>query len=119
MNFNIEFYQDHSGVFGRKLFARWNGKWEDFDELTPEQIEIIFTHVCHISSKAKQALLALSKHIAGKKELLKQFIFCNWSSLDQKFDIGDDILHFEKIECPHKNSGKCPYKGIGVICIKH
>jgi hypothetical protein len=117
---NIEFYFDTTGFLQKKIWVKiGNQPFDDFDKLTPEEIETMFHYITEYSSKAHQALLHLSRHIrTGKRDILKQFIHCNWIIIDSKPDIGERILNFEAVCCPHKNSGQCPYDGIGKVCIK-
>ncbi len=115
----IEFYFDKSGTFQKHIYCKIDGvNWDHYEDLSPEQIELIFNHLLTFT-KARIALLHLSKSMPGnKKEILQQFILCNWSSLDNKWDITDKQLNFEKVECPFKSNNKCPFQGYGIVCIK-
>lgn len=117
----IEFYFDFTGCFLKKIYFKLgNQVWRDFEELTNEEIEAIYSEIKKLSHKAFQGLLHLSHYIkTGKRDILRQFIFCNWTVLDKKWDINDRSLNFEYVECPHKHTGNCPYDGKGIICIKH
>ncbi|NQU34241.1 MAG: hypothetical protein HQ521_13505 [Bacteroidetes bacterium] len=120
MNIQIEFYSDKSGTFKKGINLKWDTQeWRRFDELTPEEIEIVWDAVIR-HPKAKAGLLHLSKSFPGnKKEILKQFINCNWTKLDNRLDINGRKLQFENVSCPMKSTGNCPYNGIGIICIRH
>jgi len=117
----IEFYFDKTGTLQKKIWVKFDGVpgWDDFDKLSPEQVESIFGRALK-NKRAHSALIQLSKFITGKNEILKQFIHCNWSVLDKIWDIGEpDIdLNFESVQCPHKHSGNCPFDGKGLVCIK-
>ena len=117
----IEFYQDKTGTLKKELYLKWVGiGWKKIDELTPLQIEMIFDVISN-HPKIRAAFMHLAQfndQFPSKKELLIQVILCNWTRLDNKLDIDDKRLQFEKVECPFKHSGKCPYKGIGIVCIK-
>jgi len=118
----IEFYFDHSGFFQKKIYFKLGDRpgWEDFENLTPEEIETIFKSMIDLSPKAHEALLHMSRYIhTGKKDILKQFIHCNWTVLDRKWDISDQALNFESVECPHKHTNNCPFSGKGIICLKN
>lgn len=117
----IEFYFDQSGYFQKKIYFKLGDQpgWEDFEKLTPEEIETIYCSMVKLSAKSHSALLRLSRYIrTGKKDILKQFIYCNWTVMDKHWDISDHGLNFEAVECPHKHSGNCPYEGKGIICLK-
>jgi hypothetical protein len=116
----IEFWNiKKSDIFPAGIYMkRLKGEWTLFDELTPEEIEEIYCTMLK-DYRAKRALLHLSKSFPGdKKRILKQFITCNWGKLDNKWDISDKKLQFEKAHCPFKISGNCPFKGKGLVCIK-
>lgn len=106
----IEFYKDHSGCFKAVLYFRFEGQlWEEFDKLTPEQTEIVFSHLLKFE-EAKRAMLILSKTFPGdKKSILRQFIGCNWLELDDHIDITDSKLNYEYVPCPMRNAGTCPW----------
>ena len=116
----IEFYFDHTGYFQKKIYFKVADQvWRDFEELTNEEVESIYCEIVAYSEKAHHALLLLSRSIrTGKRDILKQFIHCNWTVLDSKPDIGERILNYEAVPCPHKHSGNCPFSGMGTICIK-
>lgn len=115
-----EFYFDKTGTFQKKIYVKIGTRiWDDFDKLSEEEIEVMFNKIVQLNAKAHAALLHLSRFIKGKREILRQFIFCNWTKLDQRWDINDCSLDFEDIDCPHKHSGNCPYNGQGIVCIKY
>ncbi len=116
----IEFWNNTNGkIFQPGIYVKHIfGDWRMLDDLTPEEIEIIFNRVVK-EDKARVALIMLSNVFPGeKKKILKQFITCNWGLLDNKWDISEKKLQFERVPCPFKISGNCPYKGKGIICIK-
>jgi len=114
-----EFYYNWTGDLQKKIYIKFEDTiFDDMDKLSPEMIEEIFD-IIKRNPKVKKALLHLSTYFPGdKKEILERFIFCNWTELDGKWDINDRKLNFEKVNCPFKNNGKCPYKGKGIVCIK-
>lgn len=114
----IEFYKDRTGVFKPVIYFKFDGQiWEPFENLTPEQIEIIFFRVCEFH-EAKRALLSLSKFFPGdKRSILRQFIECNWLELDDRIDITDAALNYEYVPCPRRNAGTCEWGA--EICMKH
>lgn len=114
----IEFYKDHSGTFRPVIYFRFEGQvWEAFDTLTPEQIEQVFFHICKFD-EAKKALLHLSKFFPGdKKQILRQFIECNWLELDDHIDITDTRLNYEYVPCPRRSAGTCEFGA--AICMKN
>lgn len=120
MKIEIEFYADKTGCFKKGINLKWNNQeWRDFNDLTPEEIEVIWDAIIQ-NPKVKAALLLLSKSFPGnKKEILIVFINCNWTKLDNKLDISGRKMQFENIHCPHKHTGHCPYNGKGIVCIKH
>lgn len=115
----IEFYQDFSNTFKRVLYFRFGSEiWREFTELTPVEIETIFCHLMKFP-EAKIALLHLSRHFkTDKTDLLKRFIQCNWTSLDNKFDITAKRLNYEYVHCPYKGHGNCLFDGEGKVCQK-
>ena len=84
---NIEFFKDRTGCFKPVLYFKFAGQgYSTFEDLTPEQIEVIFFHICEFP-EAKKALLSLSRHFPGNKPaILRQFIECNWLEMDDKID---------------------------------
>jgi len=117
---SIEFYFSLNHVFEQKIYVRWDirSQWLSFDELTPIEIEHIFSR-CMKDHKAKMALLHLSreKFNGDKAAALKQFIMCNWTEIDQVYDITPSRLNFERVPCPFKST-QCPFRGKGLVCIK-
>ena len=120
MNIQIEFYADKTGCFKKGINLKWNNtEWRKYNDLTPEEIEAVWD-VVKSDPRAKTALLHLSRFYPGdKKEILRQFIMCNWTKLDNRLDIADNKLQYENINCPFKSTGNCPYKAKGIVCIKH
>ncbi len=114
----IEFYKDHTGTFKPVLYFKFEGaNFEDFDKLTPEEIETIFDHICKFD-EAKKALLHLSRFFPGnKKQILLQFISCNWLELDDMVDITDTRLNYEFVPCPRRSAGTCEFGC--KICMKN
>jgi len=122
MKIEIEFYSDNTGTVKKGINLKWNGQdWKKFDDLDDIQIEMIFTRV----TKDKRAgsafmhLASIPEYKSNRRKILKRFIHCNWTKLDNKLDITDRKLIFENVSCPFKASVDCPYKGLGIICIKH
>lgn len=116
----VEFYFDNSGYFQKKIYVKIGTRiWEDYDNLSVEEIETMFDQTRKLSKRAHAALLHLSQFISGKKEILRQFIFCNWTALDNRWDISDRNLCFENVQCPHKHTGNCPYNGKSIVCLKN
>jgi hypothetical protein len=106
----IEFFKDRSGCFKPVLYFKFEGQvYETFDKLTPEQVEVIFSHLLGFP-EAKTALLQLSKHYPGNKPaILRQFIECNWLEMDDKVDITERRLNYEYVPCPMRGANTCPY----------
>lgn len=117
---SIEFYFSMNHVFEQVIYVRFSMRdgWIRYDELTPIEIEEIFNR-CMQDAKAKTALLHLSraKYNGDKAATLKQFIMCNWTEIDQVYDITPQRLNFERVPCPFKST-ECPFKGKGIVCIK-
>ena len=116
----IEFFLDKTNTIQKVIFLKWDDQeWQKLNELSEIQIEIIFDKVSKFP-KARKAFMHLAKldEFSTKREILKQFIFCNWTKLDNKLDITDHKLQFEDINCPFKGAGNCPFKGENIICIK-
>lgn len=116
----IEFYKDKTGCFQKGINLKWDDQeWRKFEDLTPEEIEHVWDTIAKFS-KVKTALLHLSNFKPGnKKEILRQFINCNWTKLDNRWDIANRKLQFENVSCPFKSTGNCPFSGQGIVCIKH
>lgn len=117
----IEFYMDKTGCFPKKIYFKMGTRvWTAFDELTNEEIEEIYLQIRKLDMRAYQGLIHLSRFITGgKREILRQFILCNWTVLNKEWDISDRQLRFEYVDCPFKHNNNCPYKGKGLVCIKH
>ena len=115
----IEFFMDKTGCLKKSIYFKLDqGEWSDFEKLSPEQLETVFSHLLKFD-KARMALLHLSGFFPGnKRDILRQFILCNWTRLNNRMDISDRKLDFEYIDCPFKHSDACPYKGKGIVCIK-
>ncbi len=115
----VEFYLDFTGTFKKVIYVKLGrDAWTEFDKLTPEHIEEIFTLLCRFPG-AKESLLYLSKFFPGnKRAILEQFIKCNWTVLNKPWDITDERLNFEDVQCPFKGGGNCPFQGEGLICRK-
>lgn len=116
----IEFFLDKTNTFQKVINLKWDDQeWQKLDDLSAIQIEMIFDTVAKFP-KARKAFMHLSnlKNYNTKKEILKQFIFCNWTKLDNKLDITDHKLQFENIECPFKGAGNCKLNGENIVCIK-
>lgn len=117
---SIEFYFSMNHTFEQVIYLRFSmrSEWIRYNDLTPIEIDEIFNR-CMADTKARTALLHLSR--AGfngdKKAALEQFIMCNWTEIDQIYDITPQRLNFERVPCPFKNT-KCPFKGKGIVCIK-
>ena len=116
----VEFFLDKTGAVKRELYFKMgeNGEWLKYDLLTDIQIESIFD-LMKSHPNAFEALMKLSHFISGRRDILKQFILCNWTSMDRHWDISDNQFRFETVDCPFKSSSNCPYNGIGQVCIKH
>lgn len=115
----IEFYADKTGCFQKGINLKWDGReWLKFDELDQLQVEMIYDRVKK-DSRAERAFWQLHNHngMNNKRDILHQFILCNWTTLDQKLDISSEKLNFENVPCPFKSNDKCPY-GRGIVCIK-
>jgi hypothetical protein len=117
---NLEFYMDYTGTVQKVLYFKIDlGEWRRFDELTDLEVETIVDHIRRFPL-VRTALLHLSRFIAkGKREILRQFIYCNWTALKEPFDISDKKLQFENVPCPFKHSANCPFAGHGIVCVKH
>ena len=115
----IEFFLDKTNCFKKFIWFKIDeNDWSDFDKLSPEEIETIFSKLLKFD-RSRSALLHLSKYFPGnKKKILEQFIRCNWTVLDNRWDISDKQLIFEYVPCPFKNNNNCPFKGKGIVCIK-
>lgn len=115
----IEFFLDITKCFKKVIWFKLDdGDWSDFNILSPEEIESIFSKLLEFD-RSRTALLHLSKFFPGnKKNILEQFIMCNWIVLDNRLDISDKQLNFEYVPCPFKHNGNCPFKGKGIVCIK-
>lgn len=121
MKIEIEFYADKTGTIEKGINLKWDGQdWLKFSDLDSIQIEMIFDWVAR-NRIVSRAFMHLAKHqsLNNKREILQQFILCNWTRLDNKLDITGLKLQFENISCPFKSNDKCPYKGKGIVCIKH
>ncbi len=121
MNISIEFYADKSGCFQKGINLKWDqDEWLSYEDLTPIQIELIWDAI-KIDKRVKRAFMHLANYpdLSSKKDILRVFIHCNWSKLDNKLDINGRKLQFENISCPFKSNGQCPYKSKGIVCIKH
>lgn len=115
-----EFYFDKTGTFQKKIYVKFGEQiWTDFELLSEEEVETMFCLIKKLNAKAHSGLLHLSRFLKGKKNILRQFIHCNWTVFDKKWDINDRSLDFEYIECPFKHNNNCPYQGKGIVCIKH
>jgi len=115
----IEFFADKTGCIKKGINLKWDqDKWLLYEDLTPMQVELIWDTV-KTDKRIHRAFLHLAKYdeYSNKKEILRKFIYCNWSKLDNKLDINGRKVQFENISCPLKSSNKCPHKGI--VCIKH
>lgn len=117
---NIEFYMDYSGTFQKLIYFKLDGNdWRKFDDLSEIEIEAIFSHLLKFKT-ARTGLLHLSRFIAkGKRETLRQYIYCNWTRIDNRMDVSDRKLQFEKVFCPFKHTGNCPFQGKGIVCVKY
>jgi len=121
----IEFYLDKTGTFKKVIYFKLDHTmWRPFEDLTNDEVEMIFNHMIAFE-KARKALMHLSRCMNGapKRKLLQQFILCNWTILDNRMDISNEQLSFERIDCHFKSSGNCPYNlgglnGAGTVCIK-
>lgn len=116
----IEFYLDKTGTLPKVIYLKWDHhEWQKLSDLSILQIEEIFDKIVTFN-KVRNAFLQLKKHgLQNKRDILQQFILCNWTKLDRHYDITDYKVQFENISCPFKSSGNCPYKGKGIICIKN
>lgn len=115
----IEFYLDKTGYFPKKVYVKIGlAVWRAYENLSNEEIEEIFLQIRKLNKQAYAGLLHLSQHITGKREILHQFILCNWTVLNHEWDISDRQLRFENVDCPFKSNDNCPYKGKGIVCIK-
>lgn len=114
----IEFFKDHTGTFKPVIYFKFEGSpFQEFDKLTPEEIESIFEHICKFE-EAKKALLQLSRFFPGdKRQILRQFISCNWLELDDHIDITDSKLNYEYVPCPRRSAGTCEFGAS--ICMKY
>ena len=116
----IEFYLDKTKTFKKVINLKWDDQeWQELNKLSVIQIEMIFDNVAKFP-KARKAFMHLSqsKDINTKKEILSRFIYCNWTKLDNKYDITDNNLQFENIDCPFKGTNNCLINGEGIVCIK-
>ena len=116
----IEFYLDKTNTLQKVINLKWDDQeWQELNNLSELQIEMIFDKVAKFP-KARKAFMHLAKFkkFDTKKEILKQFIFCNWTKLDNKYDITDNNLQFENIDCPFKGTNNCLINGEGIVCIK-
>jgi hypothetical protein len=121
MKIEIEFYSDKTGCLQKGINLKWdNSEWLKFDDLDSIQIEIIFDRVAK-DHKASKAFWHLAKNpnFNNKKEILQQFILCNWTKLDNRMDITAHKLQFENVSCPFKSNNKCQFGGKGIVCIKY
>lgn len=114
----VEFYKDHTGTFKPAIYFKFEGSdFQEFDKLTPEEIESVFEHISKFD-EAKKALLQLSRFFPGnKKQILKQFISCNWLELDDMIDITNTRLNYEFVPCPRRSAGTCEFGA--AICMKN
>lgn len=117
MKNNHEFYRDQSGCF---VDAIYDLESEDVCKLTDmddQTVLDLFDH-CLSFPEARKAFTHLNILFPGdRRKILRQFILCNWSALDDKFDITLEKLNYESVPCEHKNKGTCPLEGEGIVCI--
>jgi hypothetical protein len=113
-----EFYRDQTGCFIPKIYDLADPQTRRFAEFTEQECLALFDHLCTFP-KARRGLLHLAQYFEGhKRDILRRFIECNWTEIDDMIDVSEDTLNFEYVPCRHKGKGTCPFKGEGVVCVK-
>lgn len=116
----FEFYHGPDVLFTNGLvFKTYDSEniYHSFGELTPKDMDAIW-NTLRENPLAHRAMVHLRKQgLEGRREILKQFIECNWIAMDHKKDIDGDQLNFENVPCLHKGRGTCPFNGEGVVCV--
>ena len=112
-----EFYRDESGCFVDAIYDLSNEEGITLAQMDDHTIHELFDH-CLKFPEARKAFLHLNEYFPGDhRKILRQFILCNWSALDDKLDITQDKLNYESVPCQHKQKGICPLNGEGIVCI--
>jgi hypothetical protein len=112
-----EFYRDASGCFTDQIYDLEHPDVTPFDDFDDQTVYDIFDH-CLKFPHARRAFAHLNEYFPGdRKEILRQFILCNWADLEDKVDITDTALNFERVSCKYKTDDSCPFKGRGIVCI--
>lgn len=115
-----ELYQDTTGAIQPFLYVKEEGaEWRKFDELDEQEVRKMFDSIIRFPLVRKAVGHLSNNGFFGKRELLHQFSICNWSLLNDKLDIDGYKLQFENVKCQHKCTGKCPFNGKGIVCIKN
>ncbi|MCK4664738.1 MAG: hypothetical protein KAT68_17845 [Bacteroidales bacterium] len=112
-----EFFQDRTGCFTPDIYQLFFGEGESrkFKEFDEREVQEIFDHLLKFP-EARTSLMVLRNHFKTKREILRQFIKCNWAIIDNKLDITQSKLNYEFVDCGFR--GKCPFNAEGIVCIK-
>lgn len=112
----LEFFCDKDHVFKNEINIRINGEWKSMEDIDDNNIEILSqklmsNNMQRVAISSIMAWIGTNNH----REVLAQFIRCNWGRLDKIMDVDiNGSINLEKVQC--NNRKNCPYNGI--ICIK-
>ncbi len=117
MKTNVEFFRDTTGCCVDKIYDLRSPEILSFDQMDDKAVLDLFDH-CLNFPEARRAFQHLNNIFPGdRRQILRQFILCNWTAIDDKNDITPTELNYESIPCEHKNKGTCPLQGEGIVCI--
>jgi hypothetical protein len=112
----IEFFNHHSKLTRELAMAKADKLYVPLSVLLEENAahRIVLLLLNHPKSRevlVKMQSNGIKSHIA----LLRQFIACNWDTLEKHPDIADDDqLNFEYVDCGYKGANhRCPFSTPG------
>ena len=113
----IEFYKPPTDWFGGGIFDMASPDKRRFNALSDGEIIDLFNHLLKCR-KPNAALRHLRNYFNDRRQMLRAFVECNFSKLDQVKDITETRINVEDVDCVHKGKGTCPFQGEGIVCIK-